>query len=170
MPKRTLTAVLLSSALIVAVLAAVLVTNRERFADRLETPSDDPQFFCSTPDPSPAAEGNATSLRLQDCAAGKTFTLQRGETIAIDLATGGRGLDLGAEFHDLAVSDPSILQTVSAPRTIDAGPQDGMRAFDYFAIYKGVHSGRVTLSALYLTCFHGGCYDTLRWEATVQVG
>ena len=167
MPKRTLAAVLLIPALIVAALAAVLVTNRERIADRFETPSDDPQFFCSMPDPSPVAEANATSLLLQGCDAGKTFTLQRSGTIAIDLATGG-GLDLGARFHDLAVSDRSILQTVSAPRTIDAGPRDRMPAFDYVAIYKGVQSGPVTISALNGTC-HGSCYDTLLWEATVQV-
>lgn len=168
MRKRTLAAVLLIPAVILAVLAVVLVTNRDRIADRFETPNDDPQFFCSMPDPSPVAEANAPSLLLQDCAAGKTFTLPRGETIAIDLATGGR-LDLGAEFHDLAVSDRSILQTVSAPRTIDSGTRDGTPVFDYFAIYKGVHSGRVTISALYRTCFHGSCNDTFRWEATVQV-
>ena len=168
MPKGTPGAVLLTTALVGAVLAAVFVANLGRIADRFERPDDDPQFFCNMPDPSPVAEANATSLLLQDCAAGKTFTLPRGETIAIDLATGGR-FDPGAEFHDLAVTDRSILQTVSAPRTIDVGTRDGTPAFDYFAIYQAVHSGRVTISALYRRCFDGKCYEPVQWEATVQV-
>jgi hypothetical protein len=153
-------------ALIVAIVAAVLVTNRERIADRFETPNDDPQFFCSLPDPSPVAEATGTSLLLEGCAAGKTYELKRGATMAVDLATGGR-LDSGAQFHDLTVSDPSILQAVSAPVAIKS-TRDGATALDYVAVYKGVQSGRVTISALYRVCF-GRCTDSMRWETTVQV-
>src|SRR5260370_40465119 len=119
MHKRTVGGLLLIPALVVAVVAAVVVTNLVRIVDRFETPSDDPPFFCSLPDPSPVAEANGTSLVLQGCAAGKTYTLPRGGTVAIDLASGG-GLDSGAEVHDLTVSEPSILQTVPAPRRIAA--------------------------------------------------
>ena len=167
MHKRKLAAIVLIPALVVAIVAALLVTNRERIADRFETPNDDPQFFCSAPDPSPAAEANGTSLVLRGCAAGKTYTLLRGSTIAIDLASGGR-IDSGADFHDLTVSDPSILQTVSVPRAISSS-RDGKPALDFVAVYKGVHSGRVIISALYRVCFGGSCNDSLRWEATVQV-
>src|SRR5260370_13709594 len=141
-----------------------------RVADRFETPSDDPPFFCSLPDPSPVAAANGTSLVLQGCAAGKTYTLPRGGTIAIDLASGG-GLDSGAEFHDLTVSDPSILQTVSPPKTIDASTRDGTpgRHSDYFAVYRGIRTGRVTITALYRTCFNTSCNDTFQWEVTIQV-
>ncbi len=161
MHKRAVGSLLLIPALGVAVVAAVVVTNLGRIVDRFETPNDDPQFFCSLPDPSPVAEG---------CAAGKTYTLPRGGTIAIDLASGG-GLDSGAEFHDLTVSDPSILQTVSAPRTIDASTRDGTpgRHSDYFAVYRGIRTGRVTITALYRTCFNTSCNDTFQWEVTVQV-
>ena len=170
MHKRPVAGLLLIPALVVAVVAAVVVTNLGRIVDRFETPNDDPQFFCSLPDPSPVAEANGTSLVLQGCAAGKTYTLPRGGTIAIDLASGG-GLDSGAEFHDLTVSDPSILQTVSAPRTIDASTRDGTpgRHSDYFAVYRGIRTGRVTITALYRTCFNTSCNDTFQWEVTVQV-
>src|SRR5712692_10097461 len=106
MHKRAVAGLLLIPALVVAVVAAVVVTNLGRIVDRFETPNDDPQVFCSLPDPSPVAE-----------------------------ATGGC-FDSGAEFHDLTVSDPSILQTVSAPRTIDASTRDGTpaRHSDYFAV------------------------------------
>jgi hypothetical protein len=167
MHKRKLAAIVLISTLVVAVVAALLVTNRERIADRFETPNDDPQFFCSSPDPSPAAEVNGTSLVLRDCAAGKTDTLPRGSTIAIDLASGGR-IDSGADFHDLTFSDPSILQTVSLPRAITS-TRNGTPALDFVAVYKGIHSGYVIISALYRVCLGGSCSDSLRWEATVQI-
>src|SRR5260370_22088018 len=114
MHKRGVARLLLIPALVVAVVAAMVVTNLGRIVDRFETPNDDPQFFCSLPDPSPVAEVNGTNLVLQGCAAGKTYTLPRGGTIPIELASGG-GLDSGAGFHDLTVSDPSILHTVSSP-------------------------------------------------------
>jgi hypothetical protein len=166
MHNRALVGFVLIPAFVVAAVAAVVVTNRERIADRFETPNDDPQFFCSAPDPSPVAEATGTRLLLQGCAAGKTYTLERGATLVIDLASGGR-IDSGAQFHDLTVSDPSVLQAVSAPTAIKS-TRDGATELDYIAVYKGVHSGRVTISALYRVCF-GGCTDSMRWETTVQV-
>ena len=169
MPKRTIAAFLLVPTILVAIVLATFL-NREGIADRFERPSDDnPRFFCSVPDPAPSAKARGASLILQGCAAGKAFTLPRGETIAVDLASGG-WLDAGASFHDLTVSDPTILRTVSAPTAIRAGGTvNGAPSFDYVAVYKGVRSGLVTINALYRTCFQGSCNDMLRWEATVQV-
>lgn len=166
MDKRAVAGFVLIPVLGGAIVAAAVVTNLGRIVDRFETPNDDPQFFCSMRDPSPVAEANGTSLVLQGCSAGKTYTLPRGATIAIDLASGG-SLDSGADFHDLTVSDKSILQTVSAPTTIAGGTPESQ--IDYVAVYRGLRSGRVTMTALYRTCFNARCNDTFQWEVTVQV-
>ena len=159
MNPRAVAGVLLFSALIVAAVAVVLVNNREGILDRFEGLDDDPQIFCSQPDPQPLAEGRGASLVLQDCAAGKTNTVSRGGTIAVDLA-GSSTADTKYEFRNLSVSDPSILQTVVAPKVIDT---------DLFAAYRGVHGGRVTITAIYRYCFNGKCADSMLWETTVQV-
>lgn len=87
MHPRAVAALLLTFALMVAVAAIVLASNREGgIGDRFEGLDDDPQIFCSEPDPKPAAEGSGASLVLQDCAAGKINTVARGGTIAVDLA------------------------------------------------------------------------------------
>lgn len=168
MPTRALVGLVLVPALVLAVLLAV--TNREKIIDRFESPNDDPGVFCSSPDPSPVAETNAASLILQGCSAGKTYSLPRGGTIAIDLASGGR-LDSGAEFHGLTISDRSILETVIAPKTIEASTGDGAQhaLLDYFALYRGIRSGNATISALYRVCLNSTCNDTFRWEAFVRV-
>jgi len=67
----------------------------------------------------------------------------------------------GFTIHDLTVSDSSILQTVTAPKTVSTFG-------DYFAVYRGVRSGRVDVNALWSYCSNG-CRDSMRWEATVQV-
>ena len=158
----------LSAAVVVIAVAAAFAARPEGIADKLlEHPNDDPQFFCSAPDPKPVVAANDSDLLLQDCAAGTTHQLALGATLTIDLASGGR-LDSAAVYHGLALSDPAILQTVSAPATI-AGTREGTPAFDYVATYRGVRGGTVTISALYRTCLNGKCVDTLRWEAVVQV-
>lgn len=156
MHQRAVAGLLLISALVVAVVA---VANRERIADRFETLNDDPQLFCSQPDPQPVAEGSGASLVLQDCAAGKTNTVARGGTVAVDLM-GSSDADTTYEFRNLSVSDSSTLQTVVAPKVMDA---------DYFAVYRGVRSGRVTITAVYRYCPSGKCADSMLWETTVQV-
>jgi hypothetical protein len=126
--------------------------------DSYESPNDTAQIFCNVSDPSPWPDANEASLVLQDCAAGKTYTLQRGKTIAVDLSTYGF---TGFTIHDLTVSDSSILQTVTAPRTVSTFG-------DYFAVYRGVRSGRVDINAVWSYCGNG-CSDSMRWEAIVQV-
>ena len=169
MRKQAVAGVLLISALVIAVVVVSTVgralhdqvgeTNAlDPIVDRYESPNDTPQLFCSLPDPNPWPDASATSLVLQDCAAGKTFTIARGKTIAVDLTTYGL---TGFAIHDLTVSDSSILQTLTAPRTVST-------LGDYFAVYGGVRSGRVDMNALWSYCFNG-CRDSMRWEATVQV-
>jgi hypothetical protein len=167
--KRAVAGILLIPALVIAVVATSAVgralddqvgeTNAlDPIVDFYETPNDNPQLFCGLPDPSPWPDASASSLVLQDCAAGKTFTIARGKTIAVDLTTYGL---TGFAIHDLTVSDSSILQTVTVPRTVSTFG-------DYFAVYRGVRSGRVDINALWSYCFNG-CRDSMRWEATVQV-
>lgn len=169
MRKQAVAGILLIPALVIAVVAVSAVgtalddqvgeTNAlDPIVDFYESPNDTPQLFCSLPDPSPWPDASATSLVLQDCAAGKTFTIARGKTIAVDLTTYGL---TGFAIHDLTVSDSSILQTVTAPRTVSTFG-------DYYAVYRGVRSGRVDINALWSYCFNG-CRDSMRWEATVQV-
>jgi hypothetical protein len=54
-----------------------------------------------------------------------------------------------------------VLGTVTVPRTVSAFG-------DYFAVYRGVRSGRVDINALWSYCFNG-CSDSMRWEASVRV-
>jgi len=167
--KQAVAGILLIPALVIAVVVVSAVgtafddqvgeTNAlDPIVDSYESPNDTPQFFCSLSDPSPLPDASATSLVLQDCDAGKTFSIARGKTIAVDLTTYGL---TGFAIHDLAVSDSLILQTVTAPRTVSTFG-------DYFAVYQGVRSGRVDINALWSYCFNG-CRDSMRWEATVQV-
>ncbi len=169
MRKQAVAGILLIPALVIAVVVVSAVgtalddqvgeTNAlDPIVDFYESPNDTPHLFCSLPDPSPWPDASAPSLVLQDCAAGKTFTIARGKTVAVDLTTYGL---TGFALHDLTVSDSSILQTVTAPRTVSISG-------DYFAVYRGVRSGRVDINALWSYCFNG-CRDSMRWEATVQV-
>jgi hypothetical protein len=167
--KLAVASILLIPALVIAVVAASAVgtalddrvreTNAlDPIVDFYERPNDTPHLFCSWSDPSPWPDASATSLVLQDCAAGKTYTLPRGKTVAVDLSTYGF---TGFAIHDLTVSDSSILQTVTAPRTVSTFG-------DYFAVYRALRSGRVDINALWRYCSNG-CSDSMRWEATVQV-
>ena len=68
-------------------------------------PIDDPGYFCGGPDPSPVTSIAATYI-LQDCAAGKTFTVAKGQTIAVDLQ-GGNGVDTSIQWTDVTGRSPS---------------------------------------------------------------
>lgn len=159
--------VIISTLLIPGLLGLLLLPS---IIDLLRGPSDDPSLLCQSADPSPLTEVSNADLVLQACAAGKTFTIRRGDTIAVDL-TGSGGVDTSGTFHNLTVSDSSILSTVVAPKTIALNIRNGTRGrfFDYLSIYRAVRTGRATISALLNTCWNGGCNDTNRWRATVQV-
>ena len=163
--------VIVSILLIPALLAVVLLALSARsIIYSIQGPIDDPSLLCRSADPSPVAETDDAQLVLQGCAAGKTFTIRRGETIAVDL-TGSGGVDTTGTFHDLKVSDSSILGTAVSPRTVYSNSRGGTqgRFFDYFAVYVGVRNGQATISALLNGCVNTACRDTNLWRATVKV-
>ena len=84
---------------------------------------------------------------------------------------GSGDVDAAGIFHDLSVSDSSILGTVVGPSTIYSNSRGGTqgRFFDYVAIYRGARSGQATISALLQTCVNAGCHETNRWRAYVKV-
>ena len=128
--------------------------------DAVERPADTPQLFCYARDPNPVTDLSGVGLILQDCAAGKTFSVSRGTTIGVHLTTSGFD---GFEIHDLVVSDWSILQTVEAPRIFPT------TTGDYVAVYRASRSGSATISASFRYCDGNGCHDSLRWVTAVQV-
>jgi hypothetical protein len=71
---------------------------------------------------------------LQRCSAEKTFTVLQGETIGLDL-TSEAGMDQGFGWHNITVSDRSVLETVIAPTLIYRSERNGRpgRFFDYVA-------------------------------------
>lgn len=129
-------------------------------------PIDDPGSFCGAPDPNPAP-GIAASIILQECAAGKTFTVQRGQTIAIDLQV-SHGIDTSSTWVDFSVSNGSVLGTVTPPETVGTL----RRREDEIALYQARRSGEATISGVQMSCtgnFGGGCGRGLRWSVTIHV-
>ena len=103
--KRAIVGILLIPGLLAGLLLAFAAPS---IINLIKGPSDDPSLLCRSVDPSPVAEVNDAQLVLQACATGKTFTITRGETIAVGL-TGSGGPDATGTFHDLSVSDSSVL-------------------------------------------------------------
>jgi hypothetical protein len=145
-------------------LALVLVAAYRAFI----APIDDPSYFCQVPDPSPVTSIAPTAI-LGVCAAGKTFTLVKGQTIAVDL-WGGYGVDTSTEWTDLAVSDPHVLSAVSAPARVGVARQ----RIDEVAAYRAAQSGQATLSAVEqwctanLTC-RCSCRQGHLWSVSIRV-
>jgi len=130
-------------------------------------PVDDPSYFCGTPDPSPPTTISA-ALVLQECAAAKTFTLEKGQTVALDLS-GWAGVDTSDRWKDVTVSDTSVLSTVSGPAQIEVAST--FRRVDEVAIYRAAKSGRATISAVKQRCggITSSCDKGHGWHATVRV-
>jgi hypothetical protein len=133
----------------------------------LIVPIDDPAYFCGTPDPSRLTTISA-ALVLQECAAAKTFTLEKGQTVALDLS-GSAGVDTSDLWIDVTVSDASVLSTVSAPAQIEV--DSTYRRVDEVAVYRAAKSGQATISAVRQRCggSTGRCAMGHRWRATVRV-
>jgi hypothetical protein len=130
-------------------------------------PIDDPSYFCGAPDPSPVTSIAASTV-LQDCAAGKPFTLAKGQTIAVDLQ-GYVGVDTWTQWTDVTVSDGRVLSTVSAPARVRGVPPQRL---DEVAIYRANQTGQATLSAVEQLCTANGggsCRRGHRWSVTVRV-
>ena len=130
-------------------------------------PIDDPAYFCGAPDPSPVTSIAATDI-LQDCAAGKTFTLAKGEAIAVDLQ-GGNGVDTWTQWSDVSVSDGQVLSTVRAPARVRGFPPQRL---DEVAVYRATKTGQATLTAVEQWCSGntGTCRRGHLWRVTVWVG
>jgi hypothetical protein len=132
----------------------------------LSGPIDDPRYFCGAPDPSPAP-GISASMVLQECATGKTFTLHRGQTVAIDLPGGGHGVDTSTGWSDFNVSDTSVLSEVT-PR-VTLGGKFGQ---EEIALYRALGSGEATISRVLKHCTANGggfCDRGYRWSVTIHV-
>ena len=162
MSKRALVSILLLPAM---VMAWGVATRYDQVLNFILGPVDDPQYFCGTPDPSPLAD-LGTTIVLQECSAGKTVTIKRGETIAVDLPQ-DLCVDLCTDWHDLGVSDQSVLGAVTAPtRRVSRFRSDEIAA------YRALKAGHSTISAVLVQCGDsngGGCRRGHRWSVTVQV-
>jgi hypothetical protein len=160
--KRYIALILLSPTVLVALF---LVADREQIAAFFLGPVHGPAYFCSAPDPTPVADLGA-SLVLQECSAGRTVTVSLGETIAVDLQN-LYGVDTSRDWHDLGVSDNSVLGTVVAPIARGVRPRS-----DEIAVYRALKAGDSAISAVLVSCtanFGGHCSRGGRWIVTVLV-
>jgi hypothetical protein len=159
--KRVVVSILLIPALVVV---AGLALRSDEVLNFILGPVDDPQYFCFTPDPSPVADVSSSTV-LQECSAGKTVSIGRGETIAVDLQN-SPGVDRTTNWHDFNVSDESVLQTVVAPTRKGVHGRS-----DMIAVYWAVKRGHSKISAVQLVCgaIGGACGRDHRWTVTVEV-
>lgn len=130
-------------------------------------PIDDPSYFCSAPDPSPVTSIAASTI-LQDCAAGKTFTLAKRQTVAVDLPAYS-GVDTWTQWTDVTVSNGQVLSTVGAPTRVRGIPPQRV---DEVATYRATRTGQATLSAVEQQCSANGgghCQQGYLWSVTVRV-
>src|SRR5712692_5426374 len=149
-------------AAVVGCLAIAISIYKAGFA-----PIDDPSYFCGVPDPSPVTS-TADSIVLQDCAAGKTFTVAKGQSVAIDLQ-GGNAVDTWTQWTDVTVSDGQVLSTVTAPARVRGVPPQRL---DEVAVYRAAQTGEATLSAVEQSCTANGgpkCDRGHLWSVTVRV-
>lgn len=161
MSKRALVGILLLPAF-VAVLGLLL--RGDEVLNFILGPIDDQQYFCFRSDPSPVADLSSSTV-LQECSAGKTVKIGRGQTIAVDLQNSS-GVDSSTSWHDFNVSDESILQTILAPTN-----RGGARSSDEIAVYRAAKRGQSNISAVQVVCGgpHSFCGRNHRWKVTVEV-
>src|SRR5258708_32417848 len=140
--KRALVGLLLLPATVVVL---GLALRFDQVLNFIAGPVDDPQYFCFASDPSPVA-GVGSSTVLQECSEGKTVSIGRGETIAVDLRNSS-GVDSTTTWHDFKVTDESVLQTVVAQTSRGVRPRS-----DEIAVYRAVKKGRSSITALQAVC------------------
>ena len=158
--KRVLVSILLLPGLIAVVFLAVSAPLILNF---VLGPINDPGYFCTTPDPTPVANLNATVV-LQECSAGKTVTIRRSTTIAVDLQN-FFGVDTSDVWRDLGVSDSSVLETVVSPSSRGIRPRS-----DEIAVYRAISVGQSMITAVLRHSGGGGGYDRGHlWSVTVRV-
>jgi hypothetical protein len=141
-----------------------LATSGDQLLNFILGPVDDLSYFCNAPDPGPVAHIGSSTV-LQECSAGKTVTIKRGETVAVDLPN-SYGVDTSDEWHDFSVSDQSVLGMVVAPTRRDTHSRS-----DEIAVYRALKSGQSTISAVLVHCggHLGRCGRGHRWKTTVEV-
>lgn len=147
-------------------LAAVVLGGVYGVSAVLSGPIDDPGYFCGAPDPSPAA-GIAASIVLQECAAGKTFSLRRGQTIAIELPGSGHGVDTSTGWSDFNVSNTSVVSEVTPRETLS-----GQFGQEEVTLYKALGSGEASVGRVLTHCTANGggvCDRGHRWSVTIRV-
>ncbi len=158
--KRVLVSILPLPGLIAVVFLAVWAPSILNF---VLGPINDRGYFCSTTDPTPVANLNATVV-LQECSARKTVTLGRGSTIAVDLQN-FFGVDTSDDWHDVGISDSSVLETVVSPSSRGVRPRS-----DEIAVYRALRVGQSTISAVLRHSGAGGGYARGHlWSVTVRV-
>ena len=158
--KRVLISVLLLPGVLVVVFLAVWAPSILNF---VLGPINDPGYFCSTPDPTPVGNLNATVV-LQECSAGKTVTISRSTTIAVDLQN-VFGVDTSDSWHDLGPSDGSVLETVVSPSSRGIRPRS-----DEIAVYRALSVGQSMITAVLRHSGGGGGYARGHlWSVTVRV-
>jgi hypothetical protein len=166
--KRALVSILLLPAIVVGF---ALATRPFTLLNFILGPVDDPGYFCGAPDRSPVADPGSSAV-LQECSAGKTVSIRRGDRVAVDLQN-NFGVDTYSDWHDFNVSDESVLRTVVAPtnRASTTRTVDGVfRRSDEIAVYRAIKAGESTISAVQESCFApNGCGRDHRWKVTVDV-
>ena len=132
----------------------------------LNVPLDDPGYFCNSPDPSPPSSIAADTI-LQDCAAGKTISLSRDETVAVALVDLWN-VDVGTQWIDLAAADPNVLREVRLASV--PGPANSQLTY-LVGVYRANQPGETTLSAVQHCCNQnfGSCDRGRRWSVTIKV-
>lgn len=132
----------------------------------VNVPFDDLSSFCTSPDPSPPSSIVADRI-LQNCAAGTTVTLSRGQTVAVALEA-EYGVDRWTQWTDLSVSDPDVASAVGgSPRSLP-GPPNSHLEYE-MAMFRANQSGETTISAVERGCSPQGCDRGIRWSVTIEV-
>jgi hypothetical protein len=134
----------------------------------IKVPFDDPSAFCSSPDPSPPSSVVADSI-LQSCAAGKTMTLPRGQTMAVVLRA-YFNVDQYEEVTDFSVSNPNVVSPIGGSQYSLPGPPNS--GFQYeVAQFRANQPGEATISATDRYCNGNlqACNRGFRWWVTIEV-
>jgi len=134
----------------------------------VNVPFDDPGAFCSSPDPSPPSSVVADRI-LQSCAAGKTMTLSRGQTMAVVLRA-YFNVDQYEEVTDFSVSNPTVVSATGGSPYSLPGPPNSRFQYEV-ARFTANQVGVATISAVDRFCNGNlqACNRGFRWWVTIEV-
>ena len=106
---------------------------------------------------------------LQSCAAGKTVTIARGQTVAVVLRA-YFNVDQYEQVTDFSVSDRNVLSAVGGSPQSLPGPSNG--GFEYeVALFRADRAGETTISAVDRQCNGNldACNRGYLWWVTIEV-